>query len=187
MKFSFLSAAFAGLVAASPLVALTEVDITATIIDGPLNGTMVNGTISYNEMLLTGSGDETLAPVGSGVGTEDADFAISLMFLGETMTEENDVGFPDFPIFQFFDGSLVFIDYIVDGSTAPSGLDFEGEGIDEFVLLDDLFFDINSNAFQVSVATTFEPIPLPAGAPLLLGGLGAFAFASLRKNRRASS
>jgi len=80
-------------------------DFTVDITSGPLTGTQPTGFFSYDDASLTGVGLET-------VGLNDG-LSISFNFLGETYSETDDAGVPDYPIVQFQDRSLLGLNFNV--------------------------------------------------------------------------
>lgn len=182
MKY-LLSASAVSALLAGPAMAATF-DITGTISNGIFAGISGSGTITFDETLLTGVGDESLVPVGSTTLGAIEDSTLDIIFdVGpEIFTAMNDVDFPDFPSFDFLDGALTFIDYVVvDGE---SGADLAPYGVLSGSFSDDLFFDDAEQSFFVSIDLEYDvsPVPLPAGLPMLLVGLGAFGYLRQRKS-----
>lgn len=161
---------------AAPAFSTTTADITATIGNGIYTGLTATGSITFDEALLAGSGMEALVPTGSAElgATIDPALAISFSIGGFSLTEENDIDFPDLPLFEFDDGDLVFIDYVVDFLSVPAGVDLLALDLVLLAFADDLFFD-GTEYFVTADALYLSDIPVPAGLPLLLGGLGAIA------------
>lgn len=182
MKTVYAAALCATAMAASPALATTSFDLTATVLNGAYAGDSFIGSITYDETLLTGIDEEDLAPVGSTVPgvTPDAAFAIAFTDGVNSLNETDDFDYPNFPIFSFFEGDLVGIEFEVDFLSAS--FDLLDLGILAFFFEDDLAFDGVGYSIGVDVFYIAD-IPLPAGLPLLVGGLAGFA--ALR--RRQSS
>ena len=180
MKFkSIFAAALISFGLAAPASAITS-DILGTINNGIFAGESGSGTITFDDALLTGSGLENLKPVGSGAdGTEDGTLAISFTAGSVVFTEMNDVDYPDFPVFEFFDGALSFINYIVvDGENGADLLQF---GVLTAVFDGNLFFNTAENRFEVGIDVEYVPaVPVPASLPLLAAAIGLLV---LRRKR----
>ncbi|MEO0379193.1 MAG: VPLPA-CTERM sorting domain-containing protein [Pseudomonadota bacterium] len=178
MTFKTITAATAlGLASILPAQAATF-DITGTVLNGIFAGETGSGTVTFDETLLLNTGFEQLAPVGTTLigALEDATLQIDFELAGVTYVETNDVGFPNFPTLDFEDGSLDFIDFVLEDGV--NGVDFSGLGVLAAIFVDNLLFDAASNSFTVGIGLEYAtPVPLPAGLPLLLAGLGALGVA----------
>ncbi|EAQ03396.1 hypothetical protein OB2597_02212 [Pseudooceanicola batsensis HTCC2597] len=163
------AAMFVGAAAqAAPVSYELEVTVTTT---GPFSGRSITGTIGWDT-------DDVVDPVTFLI---PPDLSIEFAHGGVTIDETNDVHYPDFPEFQFFGGVLEFIDFVlVDG---VNGVSLPG-GVLWAELNDDLAFDGTKYTVGASAYTTqydFPEVPLPAGLPLLIGGLGAFGLLRARR------
>lgn len=142
-----------------------------------------DGLIGYDTDDVSAAGSTTLTP-SDGI-------TLSFTADGIAYDETNDVDYSSFPAFEFFNGDLTFIDYVlVDG---VNGVDFTGAGYDfqTASFADDLTFvppngPSAAGYYTVSVLTDDLPaVPLPAGAPLVASAFGAFAFLRRKKKKAA--
>ncbi len=149
---------------------------------GPLDGQTASGAVFWTQSLLTGIGFESLSRDGVFGSVQDS--SLGLFFdVGPgayTFTEADD----DFgPIFLFLDGILQSIDYIVMDTF--SAADLASIGVEQFS------FDtrnpvsfVGSTVHVTAIIKYLAPVPLPAGLPLLAGGLGLLIF--VRRRRRGA-
>ncbi len=136
-----------------------------------------DGLLSYDDSLVPPSGQVLLDP-SDGI-------SLSVTLFGIGYTDANDVDFPDFVAFDFFDGVLTFIDYIlVDGA---NGVDFSEQDFDLLNFAGDgLLFDEEDGIFIVTAFLgDIAPIPVPAGSPLMATGLIALGW--MRRKSRLQS
>lgn len=159
---------------------LTTAASAATIVDQFIVvdqfGTLLadDGQLSYDDALVDIVGETILNPADG--------ITLSVTLFGFGFTGANDVDFPDFVRFNFFDGMLNFIDYVlVDG---VNGVDFSALPFSQLTFNGGLlFFDAAENRFVVTASLDggLAPVPLPAGLPLALAGLGALAWVGRKK------
>ena len=133
-------------------------------------GELASGSFTYDDDLIVGIGDEVLLP---------PDFTLTLSFLGQTFTEDDDIDFPDFPEIFFEDGLPLFIDYVV----------VDGDGVGDEIADPEIFsfsfvglIPEPTGGFFISIETNFEFIPEPTTAMLL--GLTLVGLAARRETRR---
>lgn len=74
------------------------------VIFGPGTGTLGTITVEYDDSLISGTGEEFL---------DSPDFTVTLDLFGQIFTNSDDIDFPALPALEFFDGEIVFIDYII--------------------------------------------------------------------------
>ena len=94
---------------------------TVEVTEGSLAGNTFTGEISYDESALTGRGQEILR-------WEDG-LTVRMTMLGETVTEFEDVDFPDFPQLLFVDGTLERLEFWVESEERGSWWDLPGWNI----------------------------------------------------------
>ncbi len=155
------------------------VEFTATVVTAPFTGFFGTGTLTYDETLVPASGFVELAPNGSTSSGVIIDPTLAIFVdTGEGFfTRENDANWPDFPRFDFVDGILVAVDYILIAGV--NGVDFGESSVLE-AFFDTLVLNADGSA-SIDVELELTPIPLPAGLPLLLTGLAAFGLARRRR------
>ncbi len=136
-----------------------------------------DGVLSYNDSLVPPTGATSLNP--------DDGIELSVTLFGTRYTGANDVDFPEFVGFDFFDGALAFIDYaLIDGI---NGVDFSDQDFGSLNFAGDgLLFDEVDDIFIVTAFLgDIAPIPVPAGLPLMATGLIALGWMR-RKSRQQS-
>lgn len=80
---------------------------------GPLNGQSYAGSLSYDDVNLTGVGSEVMSPSGAGSHVSGfLSFAVTVD--GTAFTLANDIGYPDSPTLGFQNGVLTWINYYAD-------------------------------------------------------------------------
>lgn len=132
-----------------------------------------DGQISYEETLLTMVGEELIG-VADGV-------TMSATVDGQFFDETSDVDYPAYPELTFTDGLITDINYVLVHGV--NGVDFSAYSFTEGSFTD-VFWAIDENAYYVTFESFSAPaVPLPAGLPLVLTGLGALAW--VRKSRKA--
>ena len=136
------------------------------VLFGPGAGETGTIDVSYDDLDITGVGDEFL---DSGL------FTLEMMLFGQTFTEVNDVGFPILPELGFFDGVIVYIDYVISEDDL-----FNPTPIDDPRIETILGFDVGSGVW---LAETLGPlaVPAPATPALLLAGLMGWMISRLRR------
>ncbi len=174
MRTMFLTAA-AALGFALPAAAAT-IPFDATVDNGIYDGFTASGELTFDETLLTGMGWERITV--SGLEADYADPTLSISFAGGPVSfdETNDIDYPDFPGFLFYEGELAFVAFAVESGT--NGVDLvEPYGVIGFSFAE-LNLDTDGRA-AIDVIVEYVPpppeLPLPASAPMLLiavGGLG---------------
>lgn len=85
------------------LAATITYDFTLNVTSGSLAGIQGSGFFSYDDSTLTGIGLETLG--------DSEELSISFDFLGKAYNETDDTDFPDFPLVQFQDSSLLGLSF----------------------------------------------------------------------------
>ena len=174
-----------------------------TVSDDPAyDGLSGSGTVTIEDTLLTGVGEEILLLSTADSGGDPGEVVGGLLSLSVTMftgqsfeqafTQDDDVDFPDFPQALFIDGELDAIDFVVaeafaDNLTpidAPDVISFGSGFFEDLVGVAPAVATLSVTAptaavaaaptFEFTVVTTSE-IPLPAAAPLMLVGLAGFA------------
>jgi hypothetical protein len=109
------------------VIALQATSASATVItrgfnldftSGQLDGQNFMGTLSYDDVNLSGAGDETLGPTGGTLFPEGA-LSFDVTILGVPFAIGDDRRAPDFPAFLFSNGALTR----VDGTFEPNGPD----------------------------------------------------------------
>jgi hypothetical protein len=167
-----LLAAALGLSLAVPAQAATRL-LDLTVVGSALDGTVVTGSLTFDETLLDSFVSGFLDP---GMGFE----SIDLTFGGQAFAIEDDQDFPNFPTLTVTSGFVTGIDYIVTEFDVPNptAID-EPDVVTFFVSIEDDDGTTLSGRFVTS--DTLAPIPLPAGLPLLLAGLGALGIVAHRR------
>lgn len=172
----------ASLMAAVPAGAVTYT-LQVTAINGALAGQSATGTITWDQTLVPTSGTASLSKTGGAFGSiADPTLALMLTAGPEVFTEADDLGAPDYPIFAFFNGDLVAIDYsVTDASTSA---DLSAYGVTGFSV--DFFGGTTLSANGVTATArvnyiSVAPVPLPAGLPLMAGAMGLLALARRRR------
>ena len=118
-----ISRATAGIIALLALIVWTPAhaapiteSLGVEIVFGPATGETGTIDVSYDDLDISGVGNETL---------DSSQFTLEMMLFGQTFTEANDVDFPGFPELSFIDGTIVFIDYIINENALsnPTAID----------------------------------------------------------------
>ncbi|MEG4810506.1 hypothetical protein QUA82_21565 [Microcoleus sp. F8-D3] len=78
-------------------------DFTITVTKGGLAGNSFNGSFSYDDAKLKGTGVEELG-IAEGLTT-------CLNYLGRTYRETDDTSYPNFPTLRFEDGKIVQLNF----------------------------------------------------------------------------
>lgn len=135
-------------------------DFSAIVDFGPFAGEVATGTFSYDDDLIV-NGDEILTPFEG--------LTLELTFLGQTYTEIDDVEFDFFPVLEFFEGSPIFLDYLVIDGFPTDILNPDIVALS----IEDVLFPVGENNFVTSLdVLTSVNEPNSIINLLLLGGLG---------------
>lgn len=183
-RFQLLASAAAFALAASQAGAVTyNLEVTAE--NGLYAGLVGTGTITWDETLVNSVGYTALSWNGGPFGsTADNSLRIDLTAGPEIFTHTDDINWPDFPLFSFMDGMLTSINYIVTDGSTPVDLAFYG--VEGFTFNLDAGAALDGDTVYASAIVKYlddpAPVPLPAGLPLLAGGLGLLAFARRRRS-----
>ncbi len=142
--------------------------------DGPLTGTVGTGWFSYDSDLIMGVGEETIDPTDG--------LQVSFTIFGQTFTQMDDVGFDDYPLLTFEDGSPTILDFIVS-EDGPNVTPINHPWVRGFSMYD--LTPLASGGFSVEVSVDYYPIPEPSGAAFgLVAGLGMAGFIGYRRLNR---
>ena len=170
----FLAFSAALLFSTSANAILVTDTLDVEVIDGP--GLGETGTIAVTY-------DTTDVPVTGSVILVPSQFELLLNIFGQTFTEADDIlfGFGDFPVVDFTDGAIVFIDFVIsefpiDG---PNTVEINDPRIGE---IDGATIggDVVDGVWQVAT----KPAPAPATLALLILGLAGF---SLQQRKRVKA
>lgn len=167
-----LLALVAGTVQAVPIVVPFTVEVVDSFPSPEFLGATGSGSITYDDSLIAGAGDETLGA---------SEFEVELMLFGQTFTNADDIDSPAFPILGFTDGAIVSLDFVIaefafDPLANPVMID------EPNVVVIDMF-----DVFPVAGAPGLfipvfvgTPIPAPATIPLM----GLAGLIAVRKSKR---
>lgn len=140
-------------------------DVSIAFTTGPAAGTTGTGSLSLSG--FTGTGVESFAPAGNSVGSTGIVDALSVTAFGETFSLADTLLAPNDPVILFENGALR--DMVWAAATATGSLFVSSN---QAPVIADLRTGDNVQSLG---DLTIAPVPLPAGALLLLGGLGAMA------------
>ncbi|MFN7224019.1 MAG: VPLPA-CTERM sorting domain-containing protein [Paracoccaceae bacterium] len=164
--------------------------LVVTAADGGLFAGMSSdrGAVFFDEDLIPTGEDEFISLSKTGVYDTTTDPTAGLFFdVGPlpfplfTFTEADAISDP---VFTFIGGQLRSISYIVTFGSTPQ--DLVSYGVEQFTfLLRSLTFDGDTYRVEALVKPLIDvpPVPLPAGLPLLAGGLGLLGLLRHRKSR----
>lgn len=164
-------------------VECTALTVTASNA-GPYQGVTGTGGVCWDREIDLGTYAVLSRVAGDDVTAVDP--AVGLYFeVGPYTFTEADAWSP--PVFTFLDGILTSISYIVTDSSTP--VDLAALGVNLFSF--DIFrrpdqspavnFDGKTYSVNALVKYAVAPVPLPAGLPLLAGGLALLAVLRRRK------
>lgn len=184
LKSALLATGLTLTLATAPQAAVVSFDLDVSFRNGPLVGSAFDPfslRISYDDDSLT-YGD-----VNDGDGNLSPNEGLGIVF-NSVNVENLDTGYPDFPQVGFEDYIPVTITFLINSFTVPELL---GLGILEMAIgydyeTDDyleLVYDPATARYSTGASVIMAPIPLPAGLPLLAGGLGLMALAARRRTR----
>lgn len=151
---------------------------------GPLVGLIAEGGVYWDGDIDLG--DYAVLSREAGADITHVDPSVGLSFdIGPYVFTEADAWSP--PVFTFLGGVLQSISYIVTQSSTT--FDLAAFGVDMFTF--DIFrrpdggppVTFDGNTYGVNaIIKPLAPVPLPAGLPLLAGGLGLLVFLRRRKS-----
>lgn len=163
----------AGAVQAVPIVVPFTAEVVSSFPSPEFIGETGSGSITYDDSLITGVGDESLGA---------SDFLVELMLFGQTFTNGDDIDFPGFPELGFFDGVITVLNFIISETgfgpgTNPVMIDEPNViGIDMF----DVFSAAGTPGLFVPVTVITASVPAPATIALI----GLAGVIAARKTKR---
>ena len=202
MKHRLLMYAFfvASLALSTTASATTVINFETTVQDGGIfNGTSGSGTITYDETLLWGSGEEYLyldLPYDLGIDTDYYDpanpgastFALDITFdiFGQHFTTVNDADYTYFPDLTFIDGMLSFMNFSVN-EAGPNITEINKAGINSFAMFDTALTTGLDGVYRGDLTVdgvVVSAVPVPAAAWLFgTGLLGLIGFGRRKINQ----
>ncbi len=164
---------------AVPVIIGLEGEVVASTFGLTLGETGM-GTITYDDALLTGVGDETLGPLDG--------LMVDFTIFGQLFTGSDDVDFDSFPTLDFTDGVPVFLDYVVaEASLLPF---VPTDIVDPRVLGFSFGFGLIEVAPLVFAGDMFvveaAVVPEPSAAALFLLTCGLLGYRRHRRTKHAS-
>lgn len=182
-RFQLLASAAVLALGASQAGAVTY-NLSVEAENGLYAGLVGTGTITWDETLVNSVGYTALTWNGAVAGsTADNSLRIDLTAGPEIFTHTDDINWPDFPLFSFMDGLLTSINYIVMDYSTP--VDLASYGVQGFSFNLGAGAALDGDTVYASAIVKYlddpAPVPLPAGLPLLAGGLGLLALARRRR------
>jgi hypothetical protein len=167
---------------AAPIMAIAGAADAATrtidfeVLNGPLAGNAVTGSLEFDETVLDSNGDGDLTSVSGFT-------SLSLTFEGQTFGLSDDAGFPEYPVLSVEDSLISILDFFAaesDTFTNPTRID--APGVLSFAVSWASLSDNGATLFGgIDVAYAAPTIPVPASLPLLAAGLGALGLATRRR------
>ncbi|MFN3847627.1 MAG: VPLPA-CTERM sorting domain-containing protein [Paracoccaceae bacterium] len=139
------------------------------------------GGVVYDEDLVpTGFGSSVALSRSGGNGTlEDATLGLFFDFGPFTFTGADALSEP---VFTFVSGVLRSIRYVVTSGSTPN--DLVAFGVGQFTFLINPAIRFSGHVYFVQARVDpLAPVPLPAGLPLLAGGLGGMVLLRRRARR----
>lgn len=164
LKSTTLGIVFAlGLCSGALNAATVPYSFEVAVDSGPSSGSLLTGGLSYDDMNLTGVGEEYIA-------LESFTFS----FEGDNLTLADDL----FAEAAFYDGVLLGISYNV---TLPA---YSVSFVPGFFAIDEAYFSYDLSSEGAGFGSlTITAVPTPAALPLLLSGIGAFGLIGQRHRR----
>lgn len=101
-------------------VVVTEV-LDVEVIAGPGTGTMGTISVEFDDILLTGAGAEQLA---------QTEVDLELDLFGQIFGNADDIDFPGFPVVDFFDGVITFINFVISEGPGTNPIAITDPAID---------------------------------------------------------
>lgn len=162
-------------------------DFAVNVGSGELVGKQYNGFLTFDDANITGVGAERINP--------SQGLAVSFNFLGRNYAKSNDLGFPDYPIIDFFNGSLQGLSFLVlDNALNPNLRQFaigsstrgSDAGGTYFIYGTSDFSVMNGEGSVSYKQRNTVPVPTPALLPGLIG-LGMAAFRKRNQDQSMST
>jgi len=185
LKSALLATGLTLMMATAPHAAVVSFDLDASFLNGPFVGSALDPfslTITYDD------DDLTYGTANDGDGYLSPEESLTIVFDGVNI-EDLDVEYPEFPKVGFVDYIPVSIDFVIDFGTLPQLLDLGilvmsiGGDLDANEPFDVVYDQATDRYSTFATVIEVAAIPLPAGLPLLAGGLGLMALAARRRTR----
>lgn len=180
-KLQLTALASAMFAALSVNAAVVTESFTVTVYDGEFVGTTGTGTFSYDELLVTGVGEESISAFNG--------LTLELSVFGQTFTESDDVDYSGYPTLYFSNGNINALDFYVseidcfDCGNVYNTTNILQDGVNDFSM-----YALNAalgGGFEGAMFVNGFASPVPVPAAVWLFGSGLIGLAGIARRKKA--
>jgi len=157
----------------------TSVQVSGEVLDGTFIGETGSGSVTFDDALLTGAGEESLTPENG--------LTLNFIIFGQTFFESDDIDYTVEPSLDFRDGVIVALDFIVNEVNGDTLTDIDLEGVFGFDMLNVTQSIDGGGEISIFGAVNVDEtgvVPLPGALALFAAAIAGLGGSTRRRKRQ---